>query len=55
MSDYLNNNFVIEPNIKETTNNFQNYKKLIEDRYSEFHDGVQKFYNLMAAPLPLYH
>ena len=55
VSDYLNNNFVIEPNIKETTNNFQNYKKLIEDRYSEFHDGVQKFYNLMAAPLPLYH
>ena len=38
--DYLNNNYVIEPDIKEMRSNLDNYKKLIEDKYSEFKDAI---------------
>ena len=49
--EYLNNNFILEPNIQNTENNLKNYLKLIEDRYSEYKKVVFSFYNLVAAPL----
>jgi len=49
--EYLNNNFILEPNNKETKNNLQNYLKLTEDRYKGFKKVVFQFYNLAAAPI----
>ena len=49
--EYLNNNFILEPNNKETKNNLQNYLKLTEDRYKGFKKVVFQFYNLSAAPI----
>ena len=49
--EYLNNNFILEPDNQNTKNNFENYIKLIEDRYSEYKKVVFSFYNLDAAPL----
>ena len=43
--DYLNNNYVIEPDIKEMRSNLDNYKKLIEDQYSEFKDAFCNGYH----------
>ena len=49
--EYLNNNFILEPNNKATKNNLENYLKLIEDRYKGFKEVVSKFYNLAPAPI----
>jgi len=49
--EYLNNNFILEPNIQSTQNNLKNYLKLIEDKYTEYKNVVFSFYNLVAAPL----
>ena len=49
--EYLNNNFILEPNNKETKDNLQNYLKLTEDRYKGFKKVVFQFYNLAAAPI----
>ena len=51
ISEYLNNNFILEPNNKETKNNLKNYLKLIEERYNGFKTVVFKFYNLAPAPI----
>ena len=53
VGDYLNTNFVIEPNIQEMNDNLSNYLKLIEDRYSGFKDIIYRFYNLNDAPGPM--
>jgi len=49
--EYMNNNFILEPNNKETKNILQNYLKLTEDRYKGFKKVVFQFYNLAAAPI----
>ena len=49
--EYLNNNFILEPNNEETKQNLENYLKLIEERYKGFKEVVFKFYNLFAAPI----
>ena len=49
--EYLNNNFILEPDNQSTKNNLENYLKLIEDRYSEYKNVIFSFYNLVAAPL----
>ena len=49
--EYLNNNFILEPNNEETKKNLENYLKLIEERYKGFKEVVFKFYNLFAAPI----
>ena len=36
VSDYLKNNFILEPNNQETINNLDNYFKIIDGRYSGF-------------------
>jgi len=36
VSDYLKNNFILEPNNQETNNNLDNYYKIIDGRYSGF-------------------
>ena len=36
VSDYLKNNFILEPNNQETNNNLDNYFKIIDGRYSGF-------------------
>ena len=36
VSDYLRNNFILEPNNQETINNLDNYFKIIDGRYSGF-------------------
>ena len=51
VKEYLNNNFILEPNNEETKNNLENYLKLIEERYKGFKEVVFKFYNLFAAPI----
>ena len=47
--EYLNSNFMLEPNNEETKKNLENYLKLIEERYKGFKDVVFKFYNLAAC------
>ena len=49
--EYLNNNFILEPDNQSTKNNLNNYLKLIEDRYDEYKKIVFSFYNLVPAPL----
>ena len=49
--DYLQKNFVIEPDNNEMNENLKNYLKLIEQRYSEHKNVIYRFYNLAAAPL----
>ena len=49
--EYLNNNFILEPDNNETKNNLNNYLKLIEERYNGFKEIIFKFYNLNAAPI----
>ena len=49
--EYLNNNFVLEPDNEKTKENLRNYLKLIEERYNGFKEVVFKFYNLFAAPI----
>jgi len=49
--DYLQKNFVIEPDNNEMNENLNNYLKLIEQRYSGHKIVIYKFYNLEAAPL----
>ena len=51
VTEYLNNNFTLDPNNKETKKNLENYLKLIAERYKGFEDIVVEFYNLVAAPL----
>ena len=48
--DYLQKNFVIEPDNNEMKENLNNYLKLIDQRYSEHKNVIYKFYNLVAAP-----
>ena len=53
--EYLNKNFVLEPNNRETKKILENYLKLIEERYKGFKQVVFKFYNLAAAPINYYN
>lgn len=50
--DYLQNNFILEPNNNETNENLTNYLKLIDKRYLEHKNIIYKFYNLDSAPIP---
>ena len=34
--DYLNDNFIINPDIPETKVNFDNYKKILDNRYNKY-------------------
>ena len=54
VSEYLKNNFILEPDNNETKQNLNNYLKLIEERYDGFKRVIFQFYNLVAAPLPFY-
>ena len=45
--DFLNNNFVIEPNKQEMKDNLSNYLKLIEDRYTGYKNIIYDFYGLV--------
>lgn len=49
--EYLNNNFVLDPDIKETKDNLNNYLKLIEERYNWLKNKIYWFYDLIAAPI----
>ena len=49
--EYLNNNYILEPDNQRTLDNYNNYLKLIEDRYDEYRKVVVNFYNLVPAPL----
>ena len=44
VSDFLNKNFIIEPYNTETTNNLANYKKMMEERYTNFKNVIFRFY-----------
>ena len=46
VTDYLKDNFILDPKNQETTDNFSNYLKLIEGRYTSFKDVIYNFYNL---------
>ena len=50
VSDYLNNHFVLEPNIEETKKNLSNYLNLIEKRYIGFKDIIFRFYKIDFRP-----
>ena len=50
VSEYLKNNFIREPDNQETKQNYNNYLKLMEERYEEFKKVIYIFYNLCAAP-----
>ena len=52
VQDYLNTNFILEPNNQETKVNLSNYLNLIKERYTEFKNVIFHFYNLFAAPAP---
>ena len=52
VQDYLNTNFILEPNNQETKVNLSNYLNLIKERYTEFKNVIFHFYNLIAAPAP---
>ena len=49
--EYLNNNFVLDPNNEETKTNLSNYLKLIEEKYKGFKEVIFKYYNLDAPIL----
>ena len=49
--DFLNSNFILEPDNEKTKENLKNYLKLIEERYNGFKEVVFRFYNLFAAPI----
>jgi len=46
VSDYLNNHFILEPNIEETKKILSNYLNLIEKRYIGFKDVISNFYKI---------
>ena len=50
VSEYLNRNFILEPNNQETVDNLRNYRKLIEERYEGYKKVIYRYYNLFAAP-----
>ena len=50
VSDYLNNHFILEPNIEETKKNLSNYLNLIEKRYIGFKDIIFRFYKIDFRP-----
>ena len=50
--DFLNENFVIEPNNQETKDNLSNYLELIEDRYTGYKNIIYYFYELVE-PKPI--
>ena len=52
VSEYLRNNFILEPDNQDTKQNLNNYLKLMEERYDRFKKIVFQFYNLNAAPMP---
>ena len=52
VQDYLNTNFILEPNNQETKDNLSNYLNLVKERYTEFKNVIFRFYNLFAAPVP---
>ena len=54
VQDYLNRNFIFEPNNQETKDNLRNYLNLINDRYTKFRNVIFQFYNLYAAPISYY-
>ena len=47
VSDFLKNNFIIEPNNQEMKDNLSNYVKIIEDRYSEYKRIIYHAYGLI--------
>ena len=49
VSEYLKNNFVLEPDNQETKQNLNNYLKLIEERYEGFKKVIFGFYNYVAC------
>ena len=51
IGEYLNKNFILDPNNNKAKNNLENYLKLIEERYKGFKEVVFQFYNLDAAPV----
>jgi uncharacterized protein YegL len=52
VSEYLRNNFILEPDNQDTKQNLNNYLKLMEERYDGFKKIVFQFYNLNAAHMP---
>ena len=47
VSDFLNNNFVIEPNNQEMKDNLANYLNIIKDRYTKYQNIIYDFYELV--------
>jgi hypothetical protein len=54
VSEYLRNNFILEPDNQDTKQNLNNYLKLMEERYDGFKKIIFDFYNLRAAPVLAY-
>ena len=44
VSDFLSKNFIIEPDNIETKDNMNNYKKMMEERYTYFKRIITAFY-----------
>ena len=44
VSDFLSKNFILEPYNKETKDNLNNYKKMMEERYTYFRNVIVGFY-----------
>ena len=44
VSDFLSKNFMIEPDNNETKDNLNNYKKMMEERYTHFKTLIVGFY-----------
>ena len=53
--EYLNNYFIKDCDDEETKNNYENYLKLLEVKYSKFKERIFKFYKIPdnSAPLPV--
>ena len=50
--EFLNKNFIVEPDNQETKKIKQNYIKMIDDRYEKFKKVVFIFYNIIVVPVP---
>ena len=51
VSKFLEDNFIIEPNIKLIRDNLNKYRHLIDEEYKKFGRVVYILYNLASAPL----
>ena len=54
VEDYLNKNFVLEPNNDKTKNNLKNYLNLIKERYEGYKRVIFAYYRLFV-PIPFGH